>query len=124
MGEVRWRGTGGSLSATRHAHRPSSFFEHSRVRYPEFSSSPGIRRTRSLPMRSRGPARCGNEYGSATSRICQSSAFAINQFAIARVSTCGRASSIKAREIGTFVARFVVQQAQAHLQLCGVLKAL
>ena len=98
---LRCEGIGASLSSTRHAHRPSAFLERARVRYPAFSSSRSIRRTRSRPIRSPGPARCCNKYGSATSRICQPSGFAISQFATARVSNCSRASSINARGIGT-----------------------
>jgi hypothetical protein len=94
--ETAWAVDEGELSSTRHAHRPSVRLERALVRYPALSSSRNIRPTRSRPIRSPGPARCCNKY-----RICQPSGFAISQLAILRVSNCRRASSIKAREIGT-----------------------
>ncbi len=55
---LRCSGAGVSLSSTCHTHRPSGFFDRARVRYPAFSSSRNIRRTRSRPARSLGPASC------------------------------------------------------------------
>ncbi len=92
---------GSSSKSMCHVQRPSRVFDRARTKYPACSSSRSMRRTRSRPIRSPGPARCCSRKGSETSRMCQPSGFERNHVATARVSNCKRGSSINAREMAT-----------------------